>query len=375
MVIGRPWLGRFVSARGPRADGTYRVLFEVPPKLRPSGWLPTIPLPIEGRRGNLSDPDECARIRKDADALYERYQRAKGAAVAAAPKVRSLTTLVDAWQDSQAYRDTKPRTQQGYDWLALRIIAWDAAPRPPDPVTMLRADIEAFLREFDGRPSLKWHLRKVLRLVMDQAVALGWRTDNPVSGVKVKMPRAEVTIWEQADVDAYVWAAVLNKQPWLGALIMTQWEIGQRLTDAILWRHGADYQDGVFRFRQSKTGAYMTAPVGPEVAKVLAACTKDGSPYLFHDGATGRPFPDVGRLGHVFEAVREHVLAGGGRKLLLRALRHSCVVQLARTGNEVPQIASITGHTLSSAQSILSTYLPRDSKMAWEAQRKRGLIV
>lgn len=55
-------------------------------------------------------------------------------------------------------------------------------------------------------------------------------------------------------------------------------------------------------------------------------------------------------------------------------LRHSCVVQLARAGCTVPEIAAITGHTLSSVEKILSHYLPRDSQVARNAQIKRGLI-
>jgi hypothetical protein len=40
----------------------------------------------------------------------------------------------------------------------------------------------------------------------------------------------------------------------------------------------------------------------------------------------------------------------------------------------VPEIASITGHSPFSAEQILPKYLPRDSEMARNAQRKRGLI-
>lgn len=97
--------------------------------------------------------------------------------------------------------------------------------------------------------------------------------------------------------------------------------------------------------------------------------------YLFHDRGTGRPFRDVDRLSHVFEDVRTRlVLPAGGRKLVLRAVRHSCVVQLARAGCTVPEIAAITGHSPASVRDILKVYLPRDSRVAMNAQRKRGLV-
>lgn len=375
-------LGRFVSRRGPRADGTFRVLFEIPPRLRPSGWLPTTPLPIEGeRRGDLTDQDEVQRIKRDAAELYRRYLATRRDAEPR-PAERSFAVLIDAWKDSDTYRATKPRTQKGYAYLAKDIEALvETASPKPNPVTINRHDISAMLRAFDDRPTQKWHVRKALRMVMDQAVAKGWRLDNPVIGVKVKMPESRVAIWERADVDAYVWAAVESRQPWVAAMILTEWEIGQRLTDCVLLTRstrpnmsGYDARAGLFRFHQSKTNEYVTIPVSPALRAVLAEVQIEGSPYLFHDGATCRPFPDVDRLSHVFEDIRDRVVRAGGRALVLRALRHSCVVQLARAGCELPEIAAITGHTLETVGKMMSIYLPRDSKVARNAQIKRGLI-
>lgn len=61
--------------------------------------------------------------------------------------------------------------------------------------------------------------------------------------------------------------------------------------------------------------------------------------------------------------------------MILKQLRHSCIVQLARADCTVPQIAAITGHALTSVNSILSVYLPRDTAVARAAQVKRGLVV
>lgn len=368
-------LGRFVSVRGPRADGTFRVLFEIPPRLRPSGWLPTTPLPIEGvRRGDLADADEVARIQRDARTLYGRYLAARAGAEVK-DEGRTIRRLIREWENSQAYKATKPRTKKGYTYLAKDIQAWaDAQRAQPDPTRLTVADVEKFLALWDDRPTQKFHVRKALRLVMKEAVKLGWRHDNPVDSVDVAMPESQVEIWEQSDVDAHAEAARAAGQPGLAALILTEWEIGQRLTDAILFRRKAEYvaADGVFRFYQSKTRSYVTVPVSDRLQAVLAASEVDGSPYLFHDGATGRPFRDVDRLSHVFEEVRGR--AKVNRHLVLRALRHSCVVQLARAGCTVPEVAAITGHSIQTVEKILSIYLPRDNEVAWNAQRKRGLI-
>lgn len=71
-LVGVPHL----AIRGPRADGTYRVLFELPAKDRPAGWLATRPLPFtHPRRGDLTDKVEVKAIRRDADDLREQLNR------------------------------------------------------------------------------------------------------------------------------------------------------------------------------------------------------------------------------------------------------------------------------------------------------------
>lgn len=436
-------LGKYVSVRL-RKDGTHRVLFEVPARLRPSGWPSTRPLPTEGRRGNLNDAAEVARIQEDAKRLYDELIAVRTGVPQVDPNRRSFTTLITAWKNSQAWKDNKPRTNKGYDDYLREVKAWETA-NNPDPTHLTVPDIEAFIGIYDDRPTTRYHVRKVLRMVMGQAVHLKWRPDNPVDAVKVAMPKSRVAIWEQEDVDTYVWAALAAGNPDLAAIILTEWEIGQRLTDVVLFRRGAEYRpkEGVFSFEQSKTDQPVAIPVSDRLRAILAMIERPGSLYLFHDTTTARstaslvldllfdgqrtgviptavqmgktlgvsdvavgkalrklrvqghlatangemvlkrpnwddgakPFADVERLSHVFADVRTRfVLPAGGPHRLLRALRHSCVVQLARHSAEVPEIVSVTGHSLSSANEILKLYMPRDSRVAFNAQEKRGLV-
>lgn len=282
-------------------------------------------------------------------------------------------------------------------------------------------------------------------MVMGQALRLKWRPDNPVDEVKVAMPKSRVVIWEQSDVDLYVWAALAGGNPDLAAIILTEWEIGQRLTDVVLFRRGGEYlpKESMFSFDQSKTAQPVAIPVSDRLRAILAMIERPGSLYLFHDttaahnmaslvldllfegqrlgaipsavqmggmlgmsdvsvgkalgklrvqgcitkidgdlvltpakwGTGAKPFCNVERLSHVFADVRTRfVLPAGGRNLILRAIRHSCVVQLARHGAEVPEIVSVTGQSLSSANEILKVYMPRDSRVAFNAQAKRGPV-
>lgn len=367
-------LGKYVTVRPalcrpPKRDGTRRVFFQVPERLRPSDWPSLIPLPVTGaRKGDLTDADEVSRIQTDAVALYERLVGARAGETVIRQR-RDLPALNRAWQGSQRFKGTKPRTQKGYAYHAGLIEDWSGLLGHPLVATVGSARIETFLASYDDRPTTRRHLKIVLKMMLDHAMDLGWIEKNHAARIASAAPKSKVSIWEPADVEHYAAAALAHGQPAIAALIRTQWEIGQRLTDARLFRHGAEYEAGVFRFWQEKTGSYVTIPVSKALRDLLAEIRVKGSLYLFVDTATGRPFEEQ-RLGHEFIAIK----ADGGRALTLRALRHSCVVQLARAGCTVPEIASITGHSILSVERILSLYLPRDNEVAWNAQKKRGLV-
>lgn len=374
-------LGKYVTLR-PRKDGTHRVFFQVPERLRPSDWPSLIPLPLNGgRAGHLEDLDEVARIRADALQLYERLQASRLGTTAHAPR-RSLRTLVREYQNSAGWKALKPITQKGYTSYINHILTWSETCEPahPDPTRLTRSDIEGFLSLFDDKPVTRKHTRKVMRLVMDQAVALGWRETNPCDGIRLpKAPKSRALIWEQDDVDAYVAAAeapghYTEHRRSIGLIVLLEWEIGQRLTDVRAFRPGSEYdaEAGVFRFYQSKTDSYVTIPISDHLKDLLKEAA-DGKLFLFHNEKSGKAYTGE-RLSKTFAWVRKAAVKNGARPLLLRWLRHSCVVQLARAGCTIPEIAAITGHSHASVTKILDVYLPRDNEVAWNAQQKRGLI-
>lgn len=122
------------------------------------------------------------------------------------PNARTFTTLVRAWRSSQAWKDNKPITNKGYDDYLREVTRWEQVDNPnPSEITV--PHIETFIGLYDDRPTTRYHVGKVLRMVMQQAVRLKWRTDNPVREVKVVMPKSRVDIWEQEDVHLRVGGA------------------------------------------------------------------------------------------------------------------------------------------------------------------------
>lgn len=367
------YLGKYVTVR-PRKDGSHRVLMEVPARLRPSGWSPAIPLPRDSalRRGNLQDEAEIAAIRRDANELYvemefQRSGRRPGDSV----RKRTMRVLVTHWKNTSAWDDLRPKTKKGYDTCIRHILNWAELLNEPDPALLVQGNVEQLLAGFNHQPVTRKAIRKVMRLIMKQAVSLGWRSDNPVSDIRLKTPKAKFDIWEQEDVDAYVEAAERIGRKSIAVVILLEWEIGQRLTDVRGFRAGAEYDSakGVFRFHQSKTGNEVAIPVSDKLRSLLAE-QSEGEMFLFREETTGKAYTEE-RLSRAFGHVRKEV---GGRHLLLRWLRHSCVLQLARSDCTPTEIAAITGHAPGSVMRILDHYLRRDSQVATNAQKKRGIV-
>ena len=376
-------LGRYVVLKK-RADGTSRAYFQVPARLRPSGWSPAIPLPRTAERRGTLDAAEVAAIRSDAEALYGALMQAKTGDTVRPPE-RSLSTLVDALQRSPEWAALSDKTRVGYETGFKKILAWSKSCGHPDPTALPRSAILQFLSSFDAgtepdgtarvaRHTAKKHTAAVLRLVLEQAINKGWRTDNPARGIRIKVPKTKATIWEQKDVDCYVKAARDTGVPSIALIILLEWEIGQRLTDVRAFRPGAEYdaERGVFSFRQSKTDEPVSIEVSMGLRAMLAEAG-DGHLFLFRNERTGKAYTE-NRLSKTFAWVRVAAVKAGGRPLILKQLRHSCIVQLARAGCTVPEIAAITGHALTSVNSILSVYLPRDTAVARAAQVKRGIV-
>lgn len=370
-------LGRYVVLKR-RADGSGRVYFQVPARLRPRGWPATIPMlrgtALPGRVEALTDEQVAAIVAAGA-ACGRDLDRARNGSDLAPPK-RSLQTAIAAWQRSTAWGDLTDKTREGYGYSIKKIQAWSAACGHPDPTNLTRAGCEKFLAEFNDRPTTKRQTLKALRLVMDQVIALGWRTDNPCTKLKVRVPKTKALIWEQADVDLYVKVARAQGMHSIALIILLEWEIGQRLTDVRGYRPGAEYdaERGVFAFNQSKTDEPVIVEISQALREMLATLVADEQLFLFRNERTGKAYTE-NRLSQTFKWIRVAAVKAGGRALKLRQLRHSCIVQLARAGCTVPEIAAITGHALGSVHSILTTYLPRDAIVARNAQVKRGIVV
>lgn len=222
---------------------------------------------------------------------------------------------------------------------------------------------------------------------------------NPWANLRARDQRQVPTLWTREGRDLIIAAAA--KLEWLSiaTAIRINWWLGQREADILALGHNFNPAD-VLNVIQGKTAGSVHLPVGlvPEIADAVAELRQSqrerlqSGVKLLIDERNGlvwdehrfrKAFQDV-RLCAVEEAlwqIRHKAPGWEGRddawvtthlrELTYMRLRHTVVTMLYRAGCSIPEIAAITGHTLSSVTSIIERYGLRDMITAGNALQKR----
>lgn len=423
-----PSLGLYVVPRNLRTDGphagTWRILFEVPARLRPSGWSPTIALPrAEPYCRGPHDMAAILRIRTDASALYEEMTAARSPPepLIILSRKGSIPWLIEQWggrrlllavlgdvssidvamspgdEGMDTWRDLEPRTRKFYVTSLRPIFAWSMSNNHPHVREMAPRKIREFLELWRDKPGQRKNVRGALAQLITVALEEGEITVNPLEAVKARRRkpqkggrRAAVDIWEREDVDlhAHVARTVAAWRSSRGARVHAAWPGGARLlrlmyetgadsTDVITWKRGEgghfvdDTNMPGIDFDRGKTGVAAFVPISRSLADEIRA---SGSIYLVTDpfGAPYRPVTDDARLRGHLGTLRTQVIAAGGRRRKWDHLRHTAATEADRAGIDLEDIRHLTAHKDSGMNR--SVYVQRSRVKTIEIQRARGLI-
>lgn len=347
------------------------MLYQVPERIRPQGWPPTLPLPLsKPRTGHLTDAAELARIVSDAEQLYSEMQAALSGARRSV-KPFTIPALLDVYRTRPRYARLAERTRRQYDGdLFPALLAWSAAGDDPDVRTLTGVQIEDWLQLYADRPTKARHLRAALSVLLTTAVGLGWVLSNACDSVRLPTaPRPERLLWRPADVEHY--CATAEALGWRGGSILVRalWESAGRISDAMVWRVAEHLHDGVLSYSTGKTGERVVAPLSPKLQALLV--NRDYFVTDYRDNPY-RPVQDDNRLQKDFLKLCNVVVADGGLKLHLRALRHSATTHATEHGASLEMLRSLTGHK---TEAMLETvYVQRTLAAAHTVQRLRGIV-
>lgn len=251
---------------------------------------------------------------------------------AQAPAARNFAALIRHYKAGPRYARLAPRTKADYDKV-LSFIADRIG--DIDPAKVQRRHVIAWQAENAGAQRFANYLVQIIRILMEQAITLGWREINPAKGVEMlKTGKTEARAWPADLVKAYranaTGQALLIFELCLGT--------GQRIGDVLRmrWNH---IEAGGIHVRQGKTGKALWVPLTRQLSAALDATPKAGLTILTNP--QGKPLPYKTAQGLVMR-VRKAI---GAEAHSIHALRHTAASELAALGCTDEQIMALTGHS------------------------------
>jgi integrase len=167
-------------------------------------------------------------------------------------------------------------------------------------------------------------------------------------------------IWEDSDVEAFLRHAT----PEMALALRLALDTAQRQGDLVRLTWG-QFRGGAIELRQNKGDKPIYVPCTQLLVAELQQAPKRATTIL--TGRRGRPWTED---GFRTEWRKIAVAAGIQGRLTFHDLRGTAITRLAEAGCAVPEIATVSGHSVTEVASILEAYLARTNRMAHNAIAK-----
>ena len=207
--------------------------------------------------------------------------------------------------------------------------------RHRDVAEMWRQHVDAIIGKMAAKPGPAIILLKRIRTLIRYAIAIGWRDNDPTSGVK-SFRSKEIHTWTETEIEQFEarWPTGSRERLAFSLLLYT----GQRGSDVhrMAW---TDIAGGVIRVVQQKQAVKLTIPLHPRFAAELAVTKRRHVALLVT--VYGAQFSVKGFGQFMSDAIRTAKLPA---RCKAHGLRKASARRLAEAGCTEIQIASITGH-------------------------------
>ncbi len=289
----------------------------------------------------------------DRIAMAERLNNAADAVSLTQALARdTIGGLIQRYRSTDGFRSLAPGTVKYYARY-LRDIE-GLGPRLPF-ASFTRQAVVDFIETYP-----KAHQRRQAAAVLKNLFALaryyGVVDSDAAAGLRLKTSKPRDRIWSDDEITRWLRVAAAEDPHMVTSFLLLQFT-AQRPTDVLrmAWPH---YSGSAIRLRQQKTGALLDVPVHPQLATHLEGLPRNGS-SLTIVAFRGRPVP----YARFNERVRR-ICRSAGVDAQARDPRRTAMLRMAEAGATVPQIASVSGHSIEATQPILETYLPRNRDLA-----------
>ncbi len=272
--------------------------------------------------------------------------------------------LIAAFKASSEFTTKAEKTRKDYHrYLKLIETAFGTMPISALQHPMARGEFKRWRDGFAATPRAADYAWTVLARVLAVAKDNGTIATNVCErGGRLYEADRSDKIWTANDIEAMA----LKASPQLGmAMLLGLWT-GQREGDLLALPWSA-YDGARLRLKQSKTGRRVVIPCGKPLREALDALERKGPFATILLNTRKQAWTSDGFRASWGKAAARAGIVG----LTFHDLRGTAVTRLALADCTVPQIATITGHSLKDVEAILDAhYLGRDVKLAETAIRK-----
>lgn len=284
---------------------------------------------------------DCALPGRPGDyAFHQRYaemveREDRVAQEKAGTERHSVAWLIDAYLASPEFDNLAAATQKDYRATLARIRSV-LGPERYDCVS--RAVVIAVRNQFASQPRTAHKVKQVVSRLYSWADEQDLVTPdfNPAKGIRrIKAKVVPIEIWSDEEIDLFL----AHCEPFMKTIAYLALYTGQRRQDiaAMEW---TDYQKGVIRVRQNKTGEPLTIPCHPDLrAHLDAVKTRFGGKIV--RSAAGRALDANAISSAMSRAVKA---IDGMPSRTIHGLRYASAGRLEDAGCSVVQITSIIGH-------------------------------
>jgi integrase len=248
----------------------------------------------------------------------------------------SINAVIVGYLSSAQYAGLAPASQRKYRRIleGLRRQHGDLG-----IATLERRHVVKMLDDKAATPSAARDFLKCLRLLVQHAIKLGIRDDDPTAGIRVKMPKSEgFRTWTEDDIAAFSAAYPVGTKPRLALELLLGTAL--RASDVVRVGRGNVRDGSICNIIQQKTkGALPPIPISAALAAAINAAAPDEH-VVFLVNEHGRSFTAHG-FGKWFTTQCERV---GLKGLSPHGLRKAACRRLAEAGCSANEIAAISGH-------------------------------
>jgi integrase len=248
-------------------------------------------------------------------------------------KPGTIRALAVSYYNSVGFRSCKPSTQTKYRRIIDRLCREHGDKRT---ATLHREHVVKLMAARAEKPEGANSLRKVLRAMMQHAIEIGLRGDDPTRDVKaIRVKSDGFHSWTEDEVAQFEQHHQIGSRARLALALLLY--TGQRRSDVVCIGR-QHVRDGFVNIRQDKTGATLAVPVIPELEAIIRDTPADHLTFL--TTPSGKPLTPSG-FSYWFKQV---CIGAGLPHCSAHGLRKAAARRLAEAGCTAHEIAAITGH-------------------------------